>query len=105
MPRGGARTGAGRKRGIPNKASAAKAAAVAESGLTPLDYLLEIMRDEKGEPHARLDAAKAAAPYVHPRLTAIQHQGDPGKPIIHRIERIIVGSELKERPWPGLEQV
>ena len=29
------------------------------------------MRDPKAEPHARLDAAKAAAPYVHPRLSAV----------------------------------
>jgi hypothetical protein len=78
MPRGsapGERRG-GRKKGTPNKVTAARQAAVAESGLRPLDYLLAVMRDEGQPPQARLDAAKAAAPYVHPRLAAIEHSGE-----------------------------
>jgi hypothetical protein len=61
----------GRKKGIPNKATAAKAAAIAESGLTPLDYLLSVVRDETAETPVRVDAAKAAAPYVHPKLQPV----------------------------------
>lgn len=76
MPRGGARTGAGRRTGAPNKASAAKAAEVAASGLTPLDYMLNTMRDEGKPADVRLDAAKSAAPYVHPKLAAIEHSGE-----------------------------
>ena len=44
-------------------------------GLTPLDYLLSVMRDEALERDARVDAAKAAAPYVHARLAAVEHSG------------------------------
>jgi hypothetical protein len=44
----GKKTG-GRKKGAPNKATAAKAAAIEASGLTPLDYMLSVMRDEKVE--------------------------------------------------------
>lgn len=70
--RGGARTGSGRPKGSPNKASTARAAEIAASGLTPLDYFLSILRNsEKGE-DVRLDAAKAAAPYVHPRLSSVE---------------------------------
>lgn len=61
----------GRKKGVPNKASAAKAKEVAESGLTPLDYMLQVMRDDKADPLRRDGAAKDAAPYVHPRLQPV----------------------------------
>ena len=40
MPRGGARPGAGRKPGTPNRVTAELQAAVAASGETPLDYML-----------------------------------------------------------------
>jgi hypothetical protein len=65
----GVKTG-GRRKGTPNKATAAKAAEIASSGLTPLDFMLKIMRDEGEAKDIRLDAAKAAAPYVHPRLAS-----------------------------------
>jgi hypothetical protein len=71
----GKKTG-GRQKGTPNKASAAKAAAVAASGLTPLDYLLGIVQDEGAPAAERIDAAKAAAPYVHPKLQPVD--GDSG---------------------------
>lgn len=61
----------GRTKGTPNKATAAKAAAVAASGLTPLDYMLLVFRDESLPAELRLDAAKAAAPYVHPKLQPV----------------------------------
>ena len=58
-------------------------AAIQKSGLTPLDYLLSVLRDEESEPNMRMDAAKAAAPYVHPRLAAVEHSGEigSGKPV------------------------
>ena len=37
----------------------------------PLDYMLEIMRDQSLDTRLRIDAAKAAAPYVHQKLSAI----------------------------------
>ena len=78
MSRGGPREGAGRPAGIANKASIARQAEVAASGITPLDYLLQIMRDETAERDERRDAAKAAAPYVHPKLAAVEHTGKDG---------------------------
>jgi hypothetical protein len=77
----GRKTG-GRRPGSRNKATAAKAAAIARSGLTPLDYMLSIMRSESQPSDIRLDAAKSAAPYVHPKLAAIEHTGKGGEPLI-----------------------
>lgn len=75
----GKKTG-GRKKGSRNKASAEREAVVAASGLTPLDYLLTTLRDAKADPRDRFDAAKAAAPYIHPRLASIEHSGEIKRP-------------------------
>jgi len=71
----------GRKKGTPNKASAARAREIAASGLTPLDFLLHVMRDESREVECRLEAGKAAAPYVHPKLANIEVSGKDGGPL------------------------
>jgi hypothetical protein len=71
----------GRKKGTPNRATAAKAAQIAETGITPLEFMLQKMRDENEMPAIRADMAKAAAPYVHPKLANIEHTGKDGGPI------------------------
>lgn len=81
MPKGGKREGAGRKLGSPNKATAAREAEVKASGKTPLQYMLDVMRDEAADKSRRDDMAKAAAPYVHPKLANMQHTGRNGGPI------------------------
>jgi hypothetical protein len=63
----------GRQRGTPNRATAAKAAEIAASGMTPLDYMISVMRDEAASRPERLEAAAKAAPYVHPRLSSIEY--------------------------------
>ena len=70
MPRGGKREGAGRKLGSTNRFSRDLIQEAKDSGELPLDFLLGVMRDEAMEIKPRLEAAKAAAPYVHHRLTA-----------------------------------
>lgn len=40
---------------------------------TPLAFLLSVMRDPKQPDDVRLQAAIAAASYVHPRLVQIEH--------------------------------
>lgn len=37
------------------------------SGLMPLDFLLQVMRDEQEEKGRRIQAATLAAPYCHPK--------------------------------------
>lgn len=81
--RGGKRPGAGRKQGAITKRTQEATAAVLASGLTPLDYMLNVMRDATADVARRDDMAKAAAPYVHPKLAAIEHTGAGGGPIQH----------------------
>jgi hypothetical protein len=71
MPRGskpGERRG-GRQPGTPNKktalVNAAFDAATSNANLSPLDFLLGVMRDVSVSPELRIKAAQAAAPYVH----------------------------------------
>lgn len=75
MPRGGAKPGehrGGRKPGTRNRRTEEQAQAVAESGLTPLEFLVSIMRNPKIPRPERIEAAKAAAPFVHPKLSSIE---------------------------------
>lgn len=69
--RGGARPGAGRKPGGVNKVTSEAIEKAREGGVLPLDYLLQIMRDPNADEAKRIDCAKAAAQYVHPKLSAI----------------------------------
>jgi hypothetical protein len=43
----------------------------------PLDYMLEVMRDTDADERRRDDLARAAAPYVHPRLSAVEYKEPP----------------------------
>ena len=70
--RGGKRPGAGRPPGAQNKKTLETAEAIEASGMTPLDYMITVMRDKSVEPAMRLDAAKGAAPYVHARLNSTE---------------------------------
>ena len=56
--------------------STAKARAVAQEGETPLDFLLRVMRDKREKKAVRMDAAKAAAPYLHARLSSVEVRDD-----------------------------
>jgi hypothetical protein len=66
LSRGGARPGAGRKRGYRSPYSRR---AIAESaravGVTPLEYMLAIINDEAADNDVRDRMAIAAAPFVH----------------------------------------
>lgn len=71
----GVKTG-GRQKGTPNKATAAKQAEIAASGLTPLDFMLTVLRDPLQPCDLRMDAAKAAAPYCHPKRAPVDSDGE-----------------------------
>ena len=81
MPRGGKRPGAGRPPGAISKSTRAILEAVAAGGEMPLEYMLRIMRDPR-EPAARRDEmAKAAAPYLHPKMQSTAPSVDDGLPV------------------------
>lgn len=91
MAHGGARSGAGRKKGAASKSNEEARRKAAESGETPLEYMLRVMRDETAETSRRDDMAKAAAPYQHAKLSSTEHTGKGGGPIqIARVVRTIV---------------
>lgn len=81
MAKGGPRLGAGRKPGSVNLKTREIAERSAAEGITPLEYLLAVMRrpyPEAASPDVvaamdsqKLDAAKSAAPYIHPRLGSV----------------------------------
>lgn len=89
--RGGARPGAGRKAGTANLKTREIADRAAQEGITPLEFMLEVMRNEASEPRDRLNAAVSAAPYMHPRLAAIEHTGRDGKAIQHDVVLEVIG--------------
>lgn len=80
----GKKTG-GRKKGSTNRAPSptakikADVRAAIEAGLTPLDYMLGVMRDPESSKDRRDRMAGMVAPYVHPRLTSIG--GTPNQPV------------------------
>ncbi len=67
----------GRRKGTPNKVTVKRAAAIAESGKMPLEFMLSVLRDEDAPAKARMWAAVAAAPYCHakPRPVAANAGG------------------------------
>jgi hypothetical protein len=75
----------GRRKGARNRKTAATIAAIEASGLTPLDYMLAVMRNPKAKAHLRFEAARTAAPYVHPKLASIENSGREGGPHIVEI--------------------
>ena len=80
---GGARKGAGRKKGSANKRTKDIADKAIEEGITPLEVLLQIMREamDTGDYERAMRAAKDAAPYIHPRLNSVEMSGTDGNPI------------------------
>src|SRR5271155_6050838 len=70
----GRKTG-GRQKGARNKRSIAIAAAADEAilnGITPLEYMLNVLRDPTQDIARRDEMAKAAAPYCHAKLATTE---------------------------------
>jgi hypothetical protein len=81
----------GRPRGTKNKPPPGIIMAQRD-GVTPLEFLLDIMDDKTESIEVRKDAAKSAAPYVHPRLAQTQLEVT-GDITYDKIEREIVKPE------------
>ena len=74
MSHGGRRPGSGRKRSGVSKLDAAARQQALESGISPLDHMLSIMRHPDSTAAQKMEAAKGAAPYVHARLAHIEKE-------------------------------
>jgi len=75
-------SGQGRKKGVKNKKTLELQQRVAKGGISPLDYMLKVMRNPRADLARRDDMGKAAAPYVHPRLNSVEATGKGGSPLI-----------------------
>lgn len=91
MARGGRREGAGRPKGSVSKLDEQARKAALASGISPLDYMLGVMRDAGADEAKRLDAAKAAAPYCHARLSSVEVAGPDGGDVPLSLKVTLVG--------------
>jgi hypothetical protein len=94
----GKKTG-GRKKGTLNKSTEQRQKTAAELlvlGISPLEFLLSVMRDETVERDARMEAAKSAAPYMHPRLASTEISGKDDGQVQHIIE-IVQFSDVADK--------
>jgi hypothetical protein len=85
----------GRPKGSMNKKSRINIVA-AHYDLKPLDHMMTVLNDEDKSDAERMDAAKSAAPYIHPRLAQTQLEVT-GDITYDKIEREIV----KPKPTNG----
>jgi hypothetical protein len=86
----GRKTG-GRQKGARNRATAEARAAAEATGILPLDYMLSVMRDANADPRRRDAMAIAAAPYLHPKLSAVEPKLEkPGAAEEHGIRVVFV---------------
>ncbi|MBU3606816.1 hypothetical protein IEN92_08665 [Polynucleobacter sp. MWH-Creno-3A4] len=117
--KGGARPGAGRKTGSLTKRTREIAQAVASHGITPLEVMMKVMHqlyeeagniseDDLGDKTLANEArikllnmaaavGRHAAPYVHPRLSAIEHTGKDGAPLQSGV--LVVPSAMSVEDW------
>ena len=117
--KGGARAGAGRKTGSLTKRTRQISEAVATQGITPLEVMMKVMHqlyEEAGNvseqdlgnkelaSEARIKllnmaatVGRHAAPYVHPRLSAIEHTGKDGAPLQSGV--LVVPSAMSVEDW------
>jgi hypothetical protein len=60
------------QKGSLNRRTQEIVSAARKEGITPLDYLLRVLRDPKETAERRFAAASTAAPYLHPRLASVE---------------------------------
>jgi hypothetical protein len=85
---GGRKKGSKNKRQTALKETAEIAARAALAGLTPLEFMLALMRDETRDIVFRAEMAKSAAPYVHQKLVATDN--------LHRAARMRTDQSIAE---------
>jgi hypothetical protein len=72
--------------------------------MMPLDYLLGIIRDKDQDGRSRLDAAKAAAPYCHARLSSTELSGPNGSAFQVQTTQKLDISDLSDEELDILER-
>jgi hypothetical protein len=80
--KGGKRPGSGRPKGsvsYKTQMTEEERAKHAEAGMLPLEYMLRVMRDGRVPKARRDDMCKAAAPYLHARLSSVEVKNKKGE--------------------------
>jgi len=80
----------GRQKGSQNKKTVGMIIAQ-RKGISPLEFLLNIMDDPDNELSTRMDAAKSAAPYCHQRLAQLAVEVK-GQVYVNKVEHVIVSN-------------
>jgi hypothetical protein len=91
---GGARDGAGRPKGRPSLRRAAQAVVEVEEafpGWSPVLHLAAVANDETLPPEIRMEAAKAAAPYLHSRPKPVEMEPDA----LVDLERRLISAKIE----------
>lgn len=89
----------GRPKGTRRTVSEAERQELAQRmGITPLEFLMSILRDPKAKLHEKLDAAKAAAPYMHRRMPIGIDNGSGGPVAFYTAEQLakLTDEELEQ---------
>ncbi len=90
MSHGGLRPGAGRPKGAknrgatltkntPNRLERIKERALEDGKILPLDWFMGVLNDPDATDDERTEAAKAGAPFMHPRLEAVAFKDQTGR--------------------------
>jgi hypothetical protein len=119
--KGGAKVGAGHSKPSLTKRTLEIAELLASQGITPLEVMMKVMhelyeeaencKNQDGEPQANIEAqekrikllnmvavvGKHAAPYMHPRLSAIEHTGKDGTPLQSGV--LVVPTTMSADEW------
>jgi hypothetical protein len=69
---------------------------LAAEGLSPLEFLLSVMRDGAESKKNRITAARAAAPYLHRKMPIAIEGGDPNRPIVFEAN-MLAGLTVEEK--------
>jgi hypothetical protein len=75
-----------------------------EGAMMPLDYVLGIMRDKDQDSRSRLNAARAAAPYCHARLSSTELSGPNGSAVEVQATQKLDISDLNDEELDILER-
>ncbi len=75
-----------------------------EYGITPLEFMLNMMKDKSMPVTLRYAAAKDAANYVHPKLANVTVKGDPKQPLSQTVTNL-TPSQLRDMAKTLLKEV
>ena len=96
LSNGGRRPGAGRPPGTPYRRLQDAKSLRERYPVWPLEHLLDVLNDPQATNARKDEAAKAAAPYLHPRLAAIDINNRPAQ-VRHKLDLTKLADEELEQ--------